>query len=1147
MASDFFKSPLYVEDPAEAMTTGRERVRAALVSAEGLAAAQVGENSLLTRALDFPAGIVAADPVRARQELAFRRIAESEEFARWAAKKRENAALARDDTEGLAGVFDAVANFGNRLMHWAVFESAGDVKDMGRQLVHGAADFNRSLAGAAQGVTDNLFGPDSAPSRYLEGVQEWIKWARPDEVRADTFLGQLGYDFVRSAPQQLGNIMAAATNPVAALSLMGVQISGGSYASLRDQGVSPGRALVSSLANAGIQAPLERLGLDRFMSIFRSSSFRDTIGRTLGSMGTEMVTEYLQQWPDSVTELWALAEKESDDVTEQVQWFGSRLSDVETLARINREGAYAGLIGMLWGGLGGGARSLAVRNFERQRAADFAQQNVALHDAVEGAKTKQVAPDYMADALASASDVLAQSVYIPAQAALDMAAQGRDILTPLGISAEQARQALESGADLEVSLATLHARLDSAGMESVAQIMRQTADAPNALEAEQVDSAAQAQAVVEDARGRLRRNDAVRREEARLVSEMLPLAGRVAAETYGALHASQARAFEAAYGVDAAGLLRRVRVERGEETARGTEDESGALGQAAMYRARESGIIDFVERVLAEAPDAKKSYFVLRDVTTARAGFNRVSVELASDQVRHDARRHPGNTIWEEIPDVIEQGEVYSGRGDPVTGEKSIIFVRSDGESADVVMGTIVRGDRRKRKGRGLRFVVGTAFKDKAKSVEHWLKGKKDAAPWSSDEEITSYPRQEGVPSTLWSGKDSMTGNNANVNSPAPFAASPDTFLSEDGGAPRILFQDETDAAPESGRVYPDNGREVGVITEEIAATLALDKPGPIVLDDTGRRHIDERHGIQIRERGFESVELFVNYVLRNFDAVYAGNQNNSYELVCREQEPFKKVTVKLQFERIGEFYRISNAQFIRAGAYKKRDPLWVKAPTSHSETEPYRAYRGQSGELRQDQSSAFSRALTSPRFRTSRPTSLWTICAAWPTTTAESPANACAPILNRRVWIWSPLRGCCREKSTSKARGRCCAICGRGWPRSTMATPLCGPRKRKPHRVNRGRKYGKIYGPRSRRMRRADAPFWHRKASFPRMCVILTVSRRRGAIWPHCDVLPGFPKPGNLRPTSGATFRSTRRAVSSSTFPRAGPPRGNWRACSRA
>lgn len=53
-------------------------------------------------------------------------------------RNRVRAAIMSAD--GLLGAFRAVENFGNRLMHWAVFESAGDVKDMGRQLVHGAAD-----------------------------------------------------------------------------------------------------------------------------------------------------------------------------------------------------------------------------------------------------------------------------------------------------------------------------------------------------------------------------------------------------------------------------------------------------------------------------------------------------------------------------------------------------------------------------------------------------------------------------------------------------------------------------------------------------------------------------------------------------------------------------------------------------------------------------------------------------------------------------------------------------------------------------------------------------------------------------------------------------------------------------------------------
>lgn len=550
---------------------GRNRVRAALVAADGLSSQQVGENVTLSESLLLPPAVVAASPEKARQEQTYKRISEDEAFVLWAQQRKENAALARDDTDGLSGVFstakgfgESVANFGNRAMHWATFEAADDVLDMGRSLVHGAADFNRSLLGGAQALSDNLFGVGSAPSRMLASAQEWVKWARPEEVRADTRIGQLGYGFIRSAPQQLGNIMAALSNPAVALSLMGVQLGGGSYAELREQGVTPQRAFVSSLANAVMQAPLEKLSLDRFMGIFNSASFRDTIGRTLGAMGSEFVTEYLQKYPELVTNLWGLAEKQGTDPADQIAWFGRTLFDADTLAQANREGLYEGLIGAMWGGLGGGVRVLSSRQ-ARQQAQAFAEQNTVLHDAVEASQTKQIAPDYMEDALDNASDVLAQSVYIPAQAALDLAGQGRDVLTPLGITLEEARKAAASGVDLEVKLSRVHARLDSAGMTAVNDILRQTPGAPNLRELSLIDVNDEVQAALSDARQRRRRTEAVRQEEQRLVREMAPLVGKEAAETYGKLNSAQARAFEAAYGVDAAGLMRRRSVTLGEE------------------------------------------------------------------------------------------------------------------------------------------------------------------------------------------------------------------------------------------------------------------------------------------------------------------------------------------------------------------------------------------------------------------------------------------------------------------------------------------------------------------------------------------------------------------------------------------------------
>lgn len=578
-------------------------IRAALevADADGVTAQRVASARATALQLGLPDSVVEADLQYAQREAQARRIEQNSPFALWAARSKERAALARDDTDGLSGVFstakafgESVAEFGDRAMHWATFEAADDVRDMGRSLIHGAADFNRSLLGGAQALSDNLFGVGSAPSRMLASAQEWVKWARPEEVKSDTFLGQLGYGFVRSVPQQLGNIMAALSNPAVVLSLMGVQLGGGSYAELREQGVTPQRAFVSSLANAVMQAPLEKLSLDRFMGIFRSSSFRDTLVRALGASATEGLTEYVQTYPELAARLWGLAEKTSSDAVEQMRWFGKTITDAEVLRQAHNEGMYAMAIGSMWGALGGGVRVLASRQ-ARQQAQAFAEQNTALHDAVEASQTKQIAPDYMEDALDNASDVLAQSVYIPAQAALDLAGQGRDVLTPLGITLEDAQKAAASGVDLEVKLSRVHARLDDESMAAVAPLLRQTADAPNAQEAERADDAARVQAVVEDARQRRRRTDAVRQEEQRLVREMAPLVGKEAAETYGKLNTAQARAFEAAYGVDAAGLMRRRSVGLEDTgTTAGTSFDQNAV-QGSSYQ-NDKTYIDMMSR-----------------------------------------------------------------------------------------------------------------------------------------------------------------------------------------------------------------------------------------------------------------------------------------------------------------------------------------------------------------------------------------------------------------------------------------------------------------------------------------------------------------------------------------------------------------------
>lgn len=766
---------------------GRNRVRAALVAADGLSSQQVGENVTLSESLLLPPAVVAASPEKARQEQTYKRILEDEAFVLWAQQRKENAALARDDTDGLSGVFstakafgESVANFGNRAMHWATFEAADDVRDMGRSLIHGAADFNRSLLGGAQALSDNLFGVGSAPSRMLASAQEWVKWARPGEVRADTRIGQLGYDFIRSAPQQLGNIMAAAANPAVALSLMGVQLGGGSYAELREQGVTPQRALVSGLAKAVMQAPLEKPSLDRFMGIFNSASFRDTIGRTLGAMGSEFVTEYLQKYPELVTNLWGLAEKQGTGPADQIAWFGRTLFDADTLAQANREGLYEGLIGAMWGGLGGGVRSLAVRNLERQRARDFVRQNIELHSAVEASQTKQIAPDYMEDALDNAAGVLSQSVYIPAQAALDLAGQGQDVLTPLGISQEAARQAAEAGVDLEVKLSSLHARLDDESMAAVAPLLRQTADAPNAQEAERADDAARVQAVVEDARQRRRRSDAVRQEEQRLVREMVPLVGKEAAETYGKLNTAQARAFEAAYGVDAAGLMRRRSVGLAGEDADGD-----ALRQAALYEQTPMGdaaraslerdVHDFgvaVDNIVAEGklPSDPVKMLGQTPLVMQLLGRDTVTGKAAAQGGIHAAPHvfdgtHPNMTpeMWKQIPAAMADPIAVFDSDSPAgraKGDLVFMLELTDANGATVVVPVAL--DVAKGRKQAHVNIVKSAYSKESGGVpsNHWfMRQFKKNARYVNGQKMEPWLRAAGAASPLGSLKDVAATN----------------------------------------------------------------------------------------------------------------------------------------------------------------------------------------------------------------------------------------------------------------------------------------------------------------------------------------------------------------------------------------------------
>ena len=98
-------------------------------------------------------------------------------------------------------------------------------------------------------------------------------------------------------------------------------------------------------------------------------------------------------------------------------------------------------------------------------------------------------------------------------------------------------------------------------------------------------------------------------------------------------------------------------------------------------------------------------------------------------------------------------------------------------------MGTAVRG-KRGTEGKArivFRFRVGATFRDKARAVEHWMKEKRDATPFPSDEELHLIPARKASPMApvVTSLETGCRKTGFPVNTPAPFAASPDTVLAD--------------------------------------------------------------------------------------------------------------------------------------------------------------------------------------------------------------------------------------------------------------------------------------------------------------------------------------------------------------------------------
>ena len=136
----------------------------------------------------------------------------------------------------------------------------------------------------------------------------------------------------------------------------------------------------------------------------------------------------------------------------------------------------------------------------------------------------------------------------------------------------------------------------------------------------------------------------------------------------------------------------------------------------------------------------------------------------------------------------------------------------------------------------------------------------------------------------------------------------------------RKTKEEERKERDENGQpfvVSSDGTTTFGEITEDTGLTVAPIKLSEGVADEKGNgyglRHIEARHGDQIRKAGFSSVKEFIEQVAKNYDVIKEGsdrNGNKTYRLLLTDKH---NNTLMIELSKDGSYWNVNTA-----GVFKK-------------------------------------------------------------------------------------------------------------------------------------------------------------------------------------------------------------------------------------
>lgn len=161
----------------------------------------------------------------------------------------------------------------------------------------------------------------------------------------------------------------------------------------------------------------------------------------------------------------------------------------------------------------------------------------------------------------------------------------------------------------------------------------------------------------------------------------------------------------------------------------------------------------------------------------------------------------------------------------------------------------------------------------------------------------------------------------------------PEPAIKTDGESGSVVPEPEG-AVDNNGYPFLKSSNETaifGEIREETGLT-----PAPIKLsegfnrkDEKGRnhgygfKHIEESHGDQIRNYGFESIPEFVESVAKNYTIVRKGNKRNGIDTYILEVSDKKNNTLFVELSKDGSYWNVNSAGVFRKGYSKKKEVVW--------------------------------------------------------------------------------------------------------------------------------------------------------------------------------------------------------------------------------